>query len=90
MAKHTQTNELFECVWPFYGIGAKRVKISNLITVSLPSLSEKYPYSEFFWSVFSRIRTEYGEIWTRKTANTDTFYAVFYSCVVDYITTKSV
>ena len=23
---------------------------------------EKYPYLEFFWSVFSRIRTEYGEI----------------------------
>ena len=22
----------------------------------------KSPYSEFFWSVFSRIRTEYGEI----------------------------
>ena len=25
------------------------------------SLCEKCPYSEFFWSVFSRIRTEYGE-----------------------------
>ena len=25
-------------------------------------LREKYPYSELFWSVFSRIRTEYGEI----------------------------
>ena len=25
-------------------------------------LCEKCPYSEFFWSVFSRIRTEYGEI----------------------------
>ena len=24
-----------------------------------PSLYEKCPYSEFFWSVFSRIRTEY-------------------------------
>ena len=23
------------------------------------SLREKYPYSELFWSVFSRIRTEY-------------------------------
>ena len=23
---------------------------------------EKYPYSEFFWSAFSCIRTEYGEI----------------------------
>ena len=33
MAKHTQTicrqfaDELFECVWPFCGIGAWRVKI---------------------------------------------------------------
>ena len=28
------------------------------------SLREKCLYSEFFWSVFSRIRTEYGEILT--------------------------
>ena len=53
-------------------------------------MREKCPYSEFFWSVFSRIRTEYGEILrtlsiqsecgkirTRKTPNTDTFLAVF-------------
>ena len=26
------------------------------------SLCEKCPYSELFWSAFSRIRTEYGEI----------------------------
>ena len=26
------------------------------------SLRQKCPYSEFFWSVFSRIQTEYGEI----------------------------
>ena len=25
------------------------------------SLCKKCPYSELFWSVFSRIRTEYGE-----------------------------
>ena len=25
-------------------------------------MREKCPYSELFWSVFSRIRTEYGEI----------------------------
>ena len=25
-------------------------------------LSKKWPYPELFWSVFSRIRTEYGEI----------------------------
>ena len=26
----------------------------------IPTLREKCPYSKFFWSVFSRIRTEYG------------------------------
>ena len=35
-------------------------------------LRENCPYSEFSWSVFSRI-------WTRKTPNTDTFYAV---CII--------
>ena len=55
-------------------------------TLTLP---EKCPYSEFFWSVFSRIQTEYremrvslriqseyGKIRTRKTQNMDNFYAV--------------
>ena len=28
------------------------------------SLRKKYLYSELFWSVFSHIRTEYGEIWS--------------------------
>ena len=50
------------------------------------SLREKCPYSDLFWSVFSRIGTEYGgysvslciqsESWkirTRITSNTDTF-----------------
>ena len=49
-------------------------------------LREKCPYSEFFWSVFSCILTEYwvslriqsecGKIPTRKIRNTDTFRAV--------------
>ena len=30
------------------------------------SLHEKYPNPEFFWSLFSHIRTEYGKIRTRK------------------------
>ena len=36
MVKHTQTNrrqiadDLFECLWPFCGIGAKRVNIPNI------------------------------------------------------------
>ena len=52
----------------------------------ISALREKFPYWEFCWSVFSRIRTEYGEILriqskcgkikTRKTPNMDTFHAV--------------
>ena len=58
-------------------------------------MRKKCPYSEFFFSVFSRIRTKYGEIVrispysfrmrkirTRKTPNTDTFHAV---CVYVYV-----
>ena len=51
------------------------------------SLHEKCPYSGLFWSVFSRIQTEYEEmplsiqsecekIRTKITQNTDTFHAV--------------
>ena len=53
------------------------------------SLLKKCPYSELFWSVFSRIRTEYSQIQsmfpykskcekirTRITPNMDTFHAV--------------
>ena len=41
---------------------------------------EKCPYWELFWSAFSRIRTEYGEIRsTRITPNTDTVYTVLWS-----------
>ena len=51
-------------------------------------MREKCSYSEFFWSVFFRIPTEYKEIWiirihaecgklgTRKIPNTNTFQAV--------------
>ena len=37
-------------------------KITRLLNSSKKPLREKCLYSEFFWSVFSRIRTEYGEI----------------------------
>ena len=67
-------------------------KIRNLIKYTLP---EKCPYSEFFWPVFSRIRTEYGarvsvriqsecgKIRTRKipNSNTGTFHAVAFTRV---------
>ena len=49
------------------------------------TLHKKCPYSEIFWSVFSRIRTEYGviripseggKIRTRITPNPDTYYTL--------------
>ena len=53
------------------------------------TLRKKCPYSELFWSVFSRIRTEYEEILcispysvrmsentNQNNSETDTFYAV--------------
>ena len=52
--------------------GAKNITTKNMIkhanSVTLlkllltPPLREKCPYSELFWSSFSRIQTEYGEI----------------------------
>ena len=39
-------------------------------------LCEKCPYSELFWSAFSRIQYKCGKILTRITPNEDTFYAV--------------
>ena len=48
------------------------------------ALRKKCSYSEFFWSVFSRIRTENGEIQsecgeirTGKTPNKDIFHALY-------------
>ena len=35
---------------------------TELNFIATISLREKCPYSEFFWSVFSRIRTESGEM----------------------------
>ena len=42
--------------------------------------SEKCPYSESFWSVFSRIRSECGKIRTKTTLNT------YFSCSVRSVT----
>ena len=37
-------------------------KVNIFFLIIYLTLRKKYPYSEFFWSVFSRIRTEYEEI----------------------------
>ena len=64
-------------------------KVRPLFYSQCPSMREKCPCSEFFWSVFSRIQTEdglslrilseYGKIRTRNTPKTDTFHAVHFS-----------
>ena len=38
------------------------VKFSIFIALSTNALRKKCPYSELFWSTFSHIWTEYGEI----------------------------
>ena len=64
-------------------MGGKNLKKGELtvsrfyyFTIFYYSLRQKYPYSELFWSVFSRIRTEYGKKRTRITLNTKTFHTV--------------
>ena len=57
--------------------------IASYIKFAKYSLREKCPNTEFFWSVFSRILTEYGEIRSRKngpekTQYLDTFHEVYF------------
>ena len=62
---------------------------TDIMKLQTLKLREKCPYSQLFWSAFSRIRTEYevslriqskcGKMRTRITPNTDTFYAVLWS-----------
>ena len=54
-----------------FGLSSWKVK-----STSGKALRKKCPWLELFWSVFSRIRTEYGKIWTKITPNTETFHAV--------------
>ena len=42
------------------------------------ALRKKCPYSDLFWSTFSRIQSEWGKMRTRITPNTDAFYAVLF------------
>ena len=54
---------------------SKNIAFSYHIKNKTLSLCERYPYSEFFWSVFSRIRTEYGP----EKLRIYTFHAVYMS-----------
>ena len=49
--------------------------------IKCSSLREKCSYLEFFWSVFSHIRTEYGEIRTKNIPNIQT---LFTQCILRY------
>ena len=68
---------------------AKDQTQKNAMQLDSLTLRKKCPYSELFWSVFSRTRTEEysvslriqsesGEIRTRLTSNTDTFHAFWF------------
>ena len=57
------------------------------------TLHKKCPYSEFFWSIYSHIRSEYsilsiqsecGKIRTRKTPNTENFHGVYWKWQFKY------
>ena len=49
--------------------------------VKLLTLLEKCPYSEFFWSVFSLIWTEHGEMWGKRDQKNSEYG--HFSCSVD-------
>ena len=46
----------------FFLIDTKQRNTIQKCTIKSNTLREKCPYSELFWSAFSRIRNEYGEI----------------------------
>ena len=62
-----------DCFWT---LGILNIQQIDLQPNHDQTLREKCPYSEFFWSAFSRIRNEYSRMQTRKTPNTDTFYVM--------------
>ena len=55
---------------------AKKGKIRPPMKFLNFTLREKCPYSELFWSVFSRIRTEYAEILRSECGKIQTFRAI--------------
>ena len=82
---------ILECFVPYISlVNFISIKSRAAISLKFQLLRGKCPYSEFFWSVFSRIWTEYGDmlavslltqsecgkIRARKIPNTDTFYAL--------------
>ena len=63
------------CIYNISKIFFQIVKVSNM------SLRKKCPYAELFWSVLSRILTEYGEIRSiQHLVQNNTFHAVYIMC----------
>ena len=79
------------CSWMSIRICLRKFSSSGKYSLRYPLL-EKSPYSELFWSVFSRIWNEYeeivslqfdcGEMQTGITPNMDTFQAVVFPSIV--------
>ena len=58
--KKSSTTEIYldkKKLWKY-----KATSLPGFINMPRATLREKCPYSEFFWSVFSHIRTEYGDL----------------------------
>ena len=59
----TYLMELFvKIITSLFSEKSSSLMFDRVLNMLLLIAHEKCPYSEFFWSVFSRIRTEYGEI----------------------------
>ena len=78
---------LFSITQPILVKCSKHIETSQLIYTEnllfgFYTLREKCPYSEFFWSVSSHIRTEYGEILQMRgnTDQKDSKYGYFLRC----------
>ena len=96
--KSVQIRSFFWSVFPFFLLRIWTLFIQYTLRKKFyyqVALREKCLYSEFFWSVFGRILSEYGEIFrifpylvrmrkiqTRKTPNTDTFHEVVKCCEI--------
>ena len=88
ISKNAYINKLDDIVNKYSNKYHSRIKIKSVHVKSIThiALHKKRPYSKLFWSAFSHIWTEYGEIQskcvkmrTRITPNTDTFHAMLIS-----------
>ena len=88
ISKNAYINKLEDIVNKYSNKYHSRIKIKSVHVKSIThiALHKKCPYSKLFWSAFSHIWTEYGEIQskcvkmrTRITPNTDTFHAMLIS-----------